>query len=383
MKDLKTALNRKAQELGFSLFGVTPADPLDGAAFYARWIAMGFAGEMDYLKRNIDKRGDLTKIVPGARSVICLGMEYLQPSPEDFSTTEGRFASYARGDDYHELIKERLFEFWDFIRSKVKDVSGRVYVDTAPVLERELAQRAGIGWIGKNTCIINKHRGSYFFLSEIVSTLELPSDEPATDHCGNCTKCIDACPTNAFPRPYVMDASRCISYLTIEHKSSIPEDLRPKMGNWIFGCDICQDVCPWNKRASFSQEPDYESREGFDKPPLIEWMQLDKEQFNQKFRGNPAKRPKRRGLLRNVAIALGNSGDQLSIPALILALRDEEPLIRSHAAWGLGQLGGDSAHKALLEQREHENDISVMEEIDSALKNFTNMNHFPKTSLNE
>ena len=370
MRDLKTQIKDKALELGFSLFGVSPADPLEGAAFYARWVAMGYAGEMDYLKRNIEKRGDLTKIVPGARSVICLGMEYLQPSPKSFSTTEGRFASYARGDDYHKLIKTRLFELWDFMKSKVSDVSGRVYVDTAPLLERELAERAGVGWRGKNTLLINKHRGSYFFLSEIVSTLEVSPDEPATDHCGNCTKCLDACPTDAFPDPYVLDASRCISYLTIEHKTSIPEELRPKMGNWVYGCDVCQDICPWNKRAKVSKEPAYNSRDGFDTPPLIEWMQLDKESFNQKFRGNPAKRPKRRGLLRNIAIALGNSGDQLGIPALIVALTDEEVLIRSHAAWGLGQLKGTSAYEALLKQREQEKDKSVLEEIDAALSNF-------------
>ena len=370
MKELKSHLKRRAEELGFSLFGVTPADPLDSAAFYARWIAMGYAGEMDYLKRNIEKREDVTKIVPGAQSVICLGMEYLQPSHENYSPTEGRFASYARGDDYHEVIKKRLFELWEFIKSEKKDVSGRVYVDTAPVLERELAQRAGIGWTGKNTCIINKNCGSFFFLSEIVSTLKLPPDEPATDHCGTCTKCIDACPTDAFPEPYVMNASRCISYLTIEHKSSIPKQLRSKIGNWVYGCDICQDVCPWNKRASFSNEPAYKSRKDFDKPPLIEWMQLNKEEFKKKFRKNPAKRPKRRGLLRNVAVALGNSGSQSSVPSLIVALTDEEPLIRSHAAWSLGQLKGDSAYEALLNRKDKEKDFSVLEEIHSALKDF-------------
>jgi epoxyqueuosine reductase len=323
---------------------------------------------MDYLKRYLDKRADPKEMVPGARSVVCLGTDYYQPTSESAEPLRGRFASYARGDDYHDIIKKRLFALWDYMRAEAGgEVAGRVYVDTAPVLERELAQRAGLGWWGKNTCLINKRGGSYFFLAEIVSTLELEADEPATDHCGTCTRCLDACPTDAFPGPYVLDATRCISYLTIELKGAIPRDLRQGMGNWVYGCDICQDVCPWNRKAEPADEPAYQSRPGLDQPDLREWIALDRDAFNEKFRRNPAKRPKRRGLLRNVAVALGNSGDRRAVPALVLALSDEELLVRGHAAWALGQLGGAEARLALEERLVVETDAEVCAEIAGAL----------------
>ncbi len=368
MDDLKKKIQAKAQELGFSLFGVTPADPLEGAQFYARWVAQGYAGEMDYLKRYLDQRADPKEMVPGARSVVCLGMDYYQPTLESEEPLRGRFASYARGDDYHDVIKKRLFALWDYMRAEAGGkVAGRVYVDTAPVLERELAQRAGLGWWGKNTCLINKRRGSYFFLAEIISTLELEADEPATDHCGTCTRCLDACPTDAFPEPYMLDATRCISYLTIELKGAIPRDLRRGMGNWVYGCDICQDVCPWNRKAESADELAYQSRPGLAQPDLREWMTLDRDAFNEKFRRNPAKRPKRRGLLRNVAVALGNSGDVRAVPSLVAALSDEELLVRGHAAWALGQLGGEEAQGALEERLQVEVDAEVCAEIEGAL----------------
>jgi epoxyqueuosine reductase len=366
--DLKGKIQEKALELGFSLVGVTPADPLQGAEFYASWVALGYAGEMEYLTRYLDKRAAPKEMVPGAQSVVCLGMEYYQPTPETDEPLRGRFAAYARGDDYHDVIKKRLFALWDYMRAEAgEEVEGRVYVDTAPVLERELAQRAGLGWWGKNTCLINKRKGSNFFLSEIVSTLELAPDEPATDHCGTCTRCLDACPTDAFAEPYVLDASRCISYLTIELKGAIPRELRRGMGDWVYGCDICQDVCPWNRRAEAAKEPAYASRPGLDRPDLREWIALDRDAFNEKFRRNPAKRPKRRGLLRNVAVALGNSGDERAVAPLVVALRDEEVLVRGHAAWGLGQLGGEEAEAALRERLPLEEDETVRAEIVLAL----------------
>jgi epoxyqueuosine reductase len=367
---LKEKIQAKAEELGFSLMGVAPADPLEGAQFYARWVALGYAGEMEYLKRNIDKRADVQEMVPGAQSIVCLGMEYFQQTPETDEPLRGRFAAYARGDDYHDVIKKRLFLLWDFMREEADgEVEGRVYVDTAPVLERELAQRAGLGWWGKNTCLINKRKGSNFFLAEIVSTLELPADEPATDHCGTCTRCLDACPTDAFAEPYVLDASRCISYLTIELKGAIPRALRKGMGDWVYGCDICQDVCPWNGRAEVAVEPAFASRQGLERPDLREWIALDGDAFNEKFRRNPAKRPKRRGLLRNVAVALGNSGDARAVEPLIHALGDEEALVRGHAAWGLGELGGQEAKRALQARLELEEDGQVRAEIVQALEN--------------
>ena len=365
---LTAAIRRRAAELGFDLVGITPAAPLAGADFYRDWVDRGFAGEMGYLERNLDKRADPASLVPGARSVICLGMHYYQETPPP-RPLSGRIASYARGEDYHELIKKRLFVLWDLIGELAPDpVRGRVYVDTAPLLERELAQRAGLGWWGKNTCLINKGEGSYFLLAEIVLDLHLEYDQPATDHCGTCTRCLDACPTDAFPQPYVLDARRCISYLTIELKGSIPPDLRPGLGDWIFGCDICQDVCPWNRGPTPAAEPAFAARADLARPDLVELLGLDREAFNERFRRNPAKRSKRRGLLRNAAVALGNSGDRAAVPALVRALGDEEALVRGHAAWALGQLGGAQAQAALEEALESEEEGEVREEIEEALK---------------
>ena len=367
---LTAQIRGKARALGFELFGVTPADPLAGSDFYARWVALGFAGEMDYLKRNLDKRAQPRQLVPDARSVICLGMNYLPAPTEGAPADRGdaAIACYARGDDYHDLIVERLRQLWAWICEATGDRSGRYYVDTAPVLERELAQRAGLGWWGKNTCLINARRGSYFFLAEIILDLELEYDAPAPDHCGSCTRCLEACPTDAFPEPYVLDASRCISYLTIELKGAIPHNLRQGMGNWVFGCDICQDVCPWNSRAVPSAEEAFQSRPALRAPELLELMQLDAAAFRERFRRSPLKRPKRAGLLRNVAVALGNRKQEDAVPVLEAAMEDEEPLIRAHAAWALGQIASDHSRGALTAARQSEKDEDVIEEIDAALR---------------
>jgi len=364
---LNEQIRRKARDLGFATVGFAPADPLAGAQFYARWIAMGYAGQMHYLEKYLDKREDPRELVPGARTAICLGMDYYQPSVET-EPLHGQIACYARGDDYHQLIKKRLAELWGFILETAgPDTQGRYFVDTAPVLERELAQRAGLGWWGKNTCLIDKRRGSYFFLAEIITDLELTYDEPAPDHCGTCTRCLDACPTDAFPEPYVLDATRCISYLSIELKESIPHDLRQGMGNWIFGCDICQQVCPWNRQPELAAEPGFRSRPTLDNPSLLDLIQLDRDAFNEFFRRNPIKRPKRKGFLRNVAVAIGNSGMREAVPVLIAALDDEEPLVRGHVAWALGQLGGEEATEALMRRMTVEEESEVIEELKVAL----------------
>ncbi len=366
---LSEKIRSKARELGFEQVGFAPADPLAGAEFYARWVALGFAGEMDYLKRNLEKRADPAQMVPGARTVICLGMNYYQETPPSSDPLRAKIACYARGDDYHDLIKKRLFVLWDWIRETAGGpVNGRVYVDTAPVLERELAQRAGLGWWGKNTCLINRQKGSFFFLAEIFLDLELDYDEPATDHCGTCTRCLDACPTDAFPEPYVLDSTRCIAYLTIELKGAIPPALRPDMGQWVFGCDICQDVCPWNGRAQTAAEAAFQVRPGLDQPSLIRLLEMDQTAFDQQFHHNPAKRPKRAGFLRNVAVALGNSGAKAAVPALVKALQDPEALVRSHAAWALGRIGGEKAKEALKQALKQEGDAEVVEEIQEALE---------------
>ena len=250
-----------------------------------------------------------------------------------------------------------------------EDIEGRYYVDTAPVLERELAARAGLGWWGKNTMLINRRVGSYFLLAEVITTVELEYDSPATDHCGSCTRCLDACPTQAFPEPYVLDARRCISYLNIELKTAIPQDLRDGMGDWLLGCDICQDVCPWNRRAPVTQEQAFHARPGLDPVDLLELITLDRDAFNERFRRNPAKRPKRRGMLRNAAVALGNAGQaDVTVPVLAqVLLKEEEPLVRSHVAWALGKLGGRQAREALESAKDVEQDEEVQQEISDAL----------------
>jgi epoxyqueuosine reductase len=370
-QELTRFVRAEAGRLGFDLVGITSADPLEAAQFHARWIANGYAGDMTWLGRNLDKRTDPRQLVPGARSVICLGM-YYDPAPAAAGgALTGRIARYARGDDYHDLIKSRLAELWDSFRTRAgHDVGGRYYVDTAPVLERELAARAGLGWWGKNTVLIHRGAGSYFFLAELITTAALDLDEPATDHCGSCTRCLDACPTNAFPEPYVLDARRCISYLNIELKGSIPKDLRHGMGDWLLGCDICQDVCPWNRRAAPTRQPEFHARDGLDPVDLVELIGMDRDAFNERFRRNPAKRPKRRGMLRNAAVALGNSGQrEAAVPVLAKVLREEEePLVRAHVAWALGELGGQEAKQALETASEIETDGEVRLEIDDALK---------------
>jgi epoxyqueuosine reductase len=243
-------------------------------------------------------------------------------------------------------------------------------VDTGPVLEREMAALAGVGWFGKNTNLINTRRGSFFFVGVLLLNIALDYDEPSwTSHCGKCTACLDACPTQAFPAPYVLDARRCLSYLTIELKGAIPRELRPQMGNWIFGCDVCQDVCPWNrKHAKPANEPSFSPREGFESPNLIEWLRMTPEEFRARFKGSPIQRAKRRGLLRNVAVALGNAKDPSAVPALMDALHDAEPLVRAHAAWALGQIGTAEARRALEEAMTTETDREVREEIEEALR---------------
>ncbi len=363
----------EATRLGFDLVGVTSANPLAAAQYNARWIAQGYAGDMAWLERNLDKRADPRELVPGARSVICLGMYYDPPATAgERGGLTGQISRYARGDDYHEIIKSRLAELWQTFRANAGEgVAGRYFVDTAPVLERELAARAGLGWWGKNTVLINRRGGSYFFLAELITTAELELDEPATDHCGSCTRCLDACPTKAFPEAYVLDARRCISYLNIELKGSIPEPLRHGMGDWLLGCDICQDVCPWNRRSAGTGEAAFHPRPGLDPVDLLELIRMDGVAFNERFRRNPAKRPKRRGMLRNAAVALGNSdrGEQ-AVPVLVQVLREEEePLVRAHVAWALGKLGGKQAKLGLEAARETEQDEEVQAEIESALRN--------------
>jgi epoxyqueuosine reductase len=359
-----------ALTLGFDLVGVTPATPPPHGAAYTEWAAQGYAGEMTYLTRHPEKREDPRTLLPGAQSILLVAMNYHSPPSEVHAepAPAGVVARYARGMDYHEVMKRKLEDLLAFVRTEArKPVQARIYVDTGPVLERDFAVRAGLGWYGKHTNLIHKRLGSWLLLGEILTDLELAYDRPATDHCGTCTRCIEACPTEAILAPYVLDARRCIAYLTIELKGSIPEARRAWIGNRIFGCDDCQEVCPWNRRAPVTGEAAFYPRPLTDSPSLIALLQLTPDAFRHHFKGSPIKRAKRRGLLRNVAVALGNSGDPGAVPALTDALADEEPLVRGHAAWALGRLGGTQARQALEQAKRREEEPDVIQEIDRAL----------------
>ncbi len=337
-RDLKQNIKDKARQLGFILTGVTLPDPPPHYSTFENWLAQGRHGKMDYLaaERSRARRADPKQILPECKSILVLVTPYDPPLP----MREGlgaRVASYARGADYHDVLPARMKELVQFIEEQVGGpVKNRWYTDTGPILERDLAQRAGIGWIGKNTCLIHPKQGSYFFISEILLDLELEPDPPfVTDHCGACTRCIEACPTQCILPDRTLDAARCISYLTIELKDDIPLELRGKMGDWVFGCDVCQMVCPWNR---FAPEGDPAFSEEEPPPSLTEELTLTPRTFNQRFKRSPVKRAKRRGYLRNVAVALGNTGDLRALPVLQNALNDEEPTIREHAAWAIEQI---------------------------------------------
>jgi epoxyqueuosine reductase len=366
---LRQQITAEATALGFDLVGITSAAPMTHGERLRAWLAQGFAGEMGYMSRNVERRLEPSGVLPGVRSIIVLGINYYtSPAAAEAAPGRGWISRYAWGQDYHTVLGDKLKAMVERIREvEGPDVQARWYVDTGPILERELAWRAGLGWPGKNTNLINRRLGSWLFLGAILLDRELVYDDPATAHCGTCTRCLSACPTKALVAPGVLDARRCISYLTIELRGSIPRELRPLMGTHIFGCDICQAVCPWNHKAPESSEPAFLPRAGFAAPELIPLLCLSGEEFRARFRGSPITRAKRRGLLRNVAVALGNLRDPRALPALEAALSEAEPLIRSHAAWALGRLGGDEARRALQAALATEHHEDVQEEIGVAL----------------
>ena len=330
---------------------------------------------MAYLTHDPERRSDPARVWPEAKSVLVVGLNYRnwEPEPEERNDPRrGQLARYALGDDYLEVLVEKLKALLTWLETETEGaVHGRYYVDTGPLLERDLAARAGLGWWGKNTCLIDRRQGSYFFLGALLLSVELPPDAPASAHCGTCNRCQTACPTRAFLEPYVLDARRCISYLTIELRGPIPRELRPLIGNWVFGCDICQEVCPWNRKAAPGTEPRFTPRDRLKAPELIPLLELTQEEFSTLFRHSAVKRTKRRGLLRNVCVALGNSGDPAAVPPLIRALSHEEPLVRGHAAWALGRLGGAEAIAGLLAAFATESEEWVREEIGLALEEAT------------
>jgi len=348
MEKLEPRIKEQARALGFELVGIAPAAPADDFDRLREWLDQGFAGEMGYMHEHAQARRHPSSILPGVRSVVMLGMNY---HPADGSVAErsaakacavqgfGKVARYARGKDYHKILRNRLNQLLCWLQGEVPHCRGRGVVDTAPLLERDFARRAGLGWLGKNTMLLNKELGSYLFLAALLLDLELQPD-PAheTSHCGTCTACLDACPTQAFVGPGVLDARRCISYLTIELKGSIPLPLREPIADWLFGCDICQEVCPWNDKAPAGQEPAFQSDSNLESVNLVELLGLSPEEFRTRFRGTALTRAKRRGLLRNAAVILGNQGDPCALSALERALHDEEPLVREAAEWAIDRI---------------------------------------------
>jgi epoxyqueuosine reductase len=383
-QELARELEERAHALGFSLVGITTAEPSAHTAFLRQWLAAEHHGAMAYLARPdaVARRADLTGTLASVRSVVVVAHEYFQDDPEGVPHDPARavIARYARGVDYHDVVKPKLQELLSWLDARVEGgVEGRAYVDTGPILERELAERAGLGWFGKNTMLIHPGRGSYFFLGVLLVDVALPTNAPfAEDRCGTCRACLDACPTGALlgrdaDGAPVIDARRCISYLTIELRGPIPLELRPAIGNRIFGCDICQEVCPWNERfARPAGEVAYQERaelHGVDLVALAErLLGIDEEGFRREFRGSPVTRARRRGLLRNVCVALGNWGADEAVPVLCAALADPDPLVRGHAAWALGRVGTHAARSALAERLEVEPDRAVSDEIGSALR---------------
>jgi epoxyqueuosine reductase len=372
--ELTQSIREEADRLGFHLVGITTPDPPPHLDAFEQWLDEGRHGQMEWMASNRarQRRANPRLILSECQSIVVLGIRHDTPSSDstEMSKENGKVASYAWGEDYHDVIPDRLAKIVSFIEGKLgHSIPNRCYTDTGPILEREIAQRAGLGWIGKNTNLINPKIGSYFLLAEILLGIELIPDTPfPKDQCGSCTRCIEACPTDCILPNRTIDANRCISYLTIEHRGIIPVELRQKIDDWIFGCDICQEVCPWNQRFSPPQgDSAFQPRFGLARPTLMDELALSPEAFNRKFKGNPVKRTKRRGYLRNVAIAFGNSPQRDAIQILAKALSDPEPLVRGHAAWALGQIGGDEAMLALKTALQTEGDEQVRAEIQQSL----------------
>jgi len=379
-----------ALELGFDVAGITPlARPAHLLAF-EQWLAAGYQGEMEYMAAHADLRADPARLAPGARSAIVVAANYYPgPSPEQgrmpsshcsVAGGKGRFARYAWPRDYHRVMRRSLHLLDSFIREcSGRQSFGRACVDTAPLLERDLAAQAGLGFIGRHTCLITPGLGSWTFLAALLVPealepamarrpgLRTVSPTAIKGTCGHCTRCLDACPTRALVAPYVLDARRCIAYLTIEHRGPIPRQLRPLMGNWVFGCDICQEVCPYNRAAPRASWPELAPQTARGVLPLLDLLTLDEATFRQRFQGTAILRPRRRGLVRNACVAAGNWGAPEAVSALISLLTDPEPLIRGHAAWALGRCGGVPARQALARALSAEPDPWVQEEIREAL----------------
>ncbi len=360
-------IRQSASDQGFVLCGIAPAVDSKGYADLVRWIESGYAAEMDYFKNRQDAYRHPSGVLPSAKSIVVLAYPYSAAQSGTAAQGHGRVARYVwSGIDYHDVIHPKLKSIARTLKADCPDANFRGIVDTAPLMEREFAQLAGLGWRGKNTLLLNKQLGSYFFLACLLTDLDLPADMPhESAHCGTCTACLDACPTDAFPAPNVLDASKCISYLTIEHRGPMPVELREGIGDWLFGCDVCQEVCPWNRKSTKKAAmPETE----FESLSLKELFEIDDDEFRARFRKTPLWRTRRRGVLRNAAIVLGNQRDTSAIEALAKGLQDDEPVVRSASAWALGRIGNETCVRLLNQRRQQEADQDVLREIVDAMK---------------
>ncbi len=362
---IKQEIRRAARHLGIDRVGFAAAGDVGERGGLQGWLDQSHHATMRWMAARPARRSDPRQVLDGARTVISAAVNYFHPQPATPAAGGGRISRYAWGGDYHRIIKRQLLALVAHLQQEWPDLGARVYVDTGPVLEKTWAHLAGVGWMGKNGNIITRERGSWVFLGEILLDRQIEPDGPATDHCGSCTRCMTACPTAAIVAPRVVDARRCISYLTIEHRGAVAPEFRASMGNWLFGCDICQEVCPWNKFAATSGEARFAPRAGNADPSLIEMAALDQAAFDQRFQGSNVRRVGWTGFLRNTMIALGNGGDAGSArPALVAALAHPDAVVRAHAAWALGRIG---ERQPLREQLAREADQAVQCELRRAL----------------
>lgn len=355
---------------GFELVGICPAVQPPGLTRFNQWLESGFHGEMSYMSDRQDAYEHPTAVLDGATSVVMLALNYKTAVPNDPPPGFARVARYALSNtDYHDTIHKKLKAIKREVLNQHQQCSIRGVVDTAPLLERDFARLSGLGWFGKNTMLINKTRGSYFFLAALLIDQPMIYDSPFnTTHCGTCTACLTECPTDAFDKAGVLDARKCISYLTIELRGAIPLEFRDAIGNWLFGCDVCQDVCPWNNKAPETSNPEMHIAPGFDPLDLNALFEMDDDRFRDRFRKTPLWRAKRRGILRNAAVVLGNQQDPSALASLEKGINDSEEIVRGACAWAIGKIGGEAAIHILEQRAKHETDPDVAQEISAAIK---------------
>jgi epoxyqueuosine reductase len=366
-------LKERAADLGLPRIGIAPIGPSDHAGFLRRWLDSGHAASMSWMQRTARDSVDLRRRFSWARSAVVAAVPYLSYRGDRHAQPGlvPHVARYALGRDYHAVLTERLERLNAVIQEEEPGTRTRVYVDTGPVLERELAARAGLGWFGKNTNLIGPRGDSWTLLGQILTSLDLPPDSPAVDRCGTCTACLDACPTGAIPEPYLVDSNRCISYLTIELRGDVPREQRADIDDWVLGCDICQEVCPWNRKVAPEADVPFQRGGHLEQAELVDIIGATAEEFGQRFHGTPFERPRRRGVVRNALIVAANISDEPALSAAVARLDDPDPVVRGTAAWAEGRSGGAVARRALQRARATETDPAIRQEIEVALDDVT------------